>query len=103
MVLGEVTVRVRLSRGEQDGMQFTLPADWDVMEPPLHTWVLPVQAERRLAEYVQEPPGLREKLTTCAYKYADYDVDPETDEIVVLHYERDESADLVPGADLHSS
>lgn len=96
-------VTVKLWAGEQDGMSFEMPRDWDSWKPPLHTWVLTILGERELASHVVEPNGLRDRLTTCAYRFVDFVIEHETNETIELHYERDPSADITPGADLHST
>lgn len=93
------TIKVKLMFGEQDGKSFPMPADWDVGDPPLHTWVLTALGERELDEYHREgrkvPSGRREQLRTCAYRFADDDTDADG-EVVALYYERDVDADITP-------
>lgn len=89
----ETKIKVKLVSGEKDGDSFDMPADWDPYEPPLHTWVVTALGEWELADCKgAEPDGLREQLTTCAYRFAD-DVVDDDGEVLALVYERDVSAD----------
>lgn len=94
------SVLIRLVGGEKDGEDFPMPADWDVGDPPLHTWVITALGERELRDYREshrgkEPPGRRAALRTCAYRFIDDAIDDDG-EVVALFYERDISADITP-------
>ncbi len=101
--------KIRLFLGEQDGKTYELPDDaawlycpdpFDVDNPPPLIWVLPVLSERAVTRlHGREPKGMRTRLATCAYRFADdyTDIDGE---VLELHYERDVSADEKRFADL---
>lgn len=96
-------IKIRLFCGEQDGKTYDLPDDlqelhcpddvFDVDDPPLYIWVVPVLAERELAgRRGRARKEARERLTTCAYRFIDDETDGDG-ELLELHYERAVNAD----------